>query len=273
MPNDQSCQRLDVVMAAQGLSETRSRAQALIMIGKVTVNGRIERKSGRLVGPQDRVVVAEGPLYVSRGGEKLAWALDQFDLNPHDWTVLDVGASTGGFTDCWLKRGAQKVFAVDVGYGQLDWRIRQDERVVALERTNARYLTPAVFAGHLPFQGVSIDASFIGLELLLAPLGALMAPASSLVALVKPQFQAGRTQVGKGGIVRNPLIHEEVLTNIVHKAGGLGYVVRGLTPSPLRGARGNIEFLLHLGLDPASARSIDIPQVVQAAWKAGERDG
>ncbi len=264
--------RLDVWMVENGLIETRSRAQALIMAGKVTVNDKAESKSGRPITSDDTVKVIEGLPYVSRGGLKLAWALDHFSIDPDGWTVIDVGASTGGFTDCWLKRGAKQVFAVDVGYGQLDWGIRQDERVVVMERTNARYLTADTFVGPLPLEGASIDASFISLRLLLAPLAALLAPSSSLVALVKPQFEAGPSEVGKGGVVRHPEIHEKVLTNIVQKAGQLGYVSRGLTVSPLRGARGNIEFLLHLGIDPSLGRPVDIPEVVRAAWKAGERD-
>ncbi len=264
--------RLDRRMVEEGLSATRSRAQALIMAGQVLVNGRVETKSGRLLGAGDSIDVAQALPFVSRGGFKLAHALTEFAIDPVGWRVIDVGASTGGFTDCWLQRGASKVYAVDVGYGQLDWRLRQDHRVVVMERTNARYLLPSQFRGDVPVDGASIDAAFIGLKLLLDPLRTLVAAQGSVVALVKPQFEAGPERLGKGGVVRDPGVHREVLHSVISAAKVLGYSIRGLTASPIRGPQGNIEFLLHLGLDAAPSVNIDISAVVLAAWKAGRAD-
>lgn len=267
-------QRLDVWLVENGRAETRSRAQALIMAGKVVVNDRVETKSGRGISSHDRVDVTQSLPYVSRGGLKLEGALKAFTLDPTGWTVVDVGASTGGFTDCWLQHGAGRVYAVDVGYGQLDWRLRQDPRVVVLERTNARYLTPEPFSERIPLDGASIDASFIGLKLLLPPLLPLLGAHASLVALVKPQFEAGRGQVGKGGVVRDVGVHERVLKRVTSDARALGYSVCGLAQSPIKGSQGNIEFLMHLGTDPQSNVQVDIPAVVASAWEeADERGG
>lgn len=275
--------RLDMWLLDEGQTETRSRAQALIMAGQVMVNGKIETKSGRLITEGTDTVRVSQPLpFVSRGGFKLSEALDAFRINPAGWSVIDIGASTGGFTDCWLKRGASRVFAVDVGYGQLDWRLRQDPRVVVMDRTNARYLTRNDFPQDTAFMGASIDASFISLRLLLPPLVSILHPQAAVVALVKPQFEAGRDQVGKGGVVKDAQVHERILFNVIKTAHSIGYGVLGLTASPIRGAEGNIEFLLHLAIGSPSGvggdmkerdDGIDIPAVVQAAWKAGVRDG
>lgn len=265
--------RLDRRLVDDGLTETRSRAQALIMAGKVLVNGHVQTKSGHMVDPDDAVGVSEGLPFVSRGGFKLDHALAMFHVDPTGWTVVDVGASTGGFTDCWLQHGASRVFAVDVGYGQLDWRLRQDERVVVMERTNARYLQPGQFSNAHPLDGASIDASFIGLNLLLGPVKTLLSSHGVVIALVKPQFEAGPGNVGKGGVVRDPEIHKQVIETVVSDAQAMGYTVRGLAASPIRGPEGNIEFLLYLGFDPEQAERIDISAVVDAAWKAGSTDG
>lgn len=263
-------ERLDVRVTRQGLAETRNRAQALVMAGQVLVNGRVETKSGRSVTHDDAVTVTEPLPFVSRGGVKLDHALKIFHLDPRGWTVIDVGASTGGFTDCWLQAGASRVYAVDVGYGQLDWRLRQDARVVVRERTNARYLTRLEFdpAG---VDAASVDASFISAKLILAPLAAVLKPTGAAVVLVKPQFEAGRGQVGKGGVVRRREIHEQVLRDVIADAVSLSYSVGGLTPSPIRGPQGNIEFLLYLFRDPGRDVAVDIPAVVDSAWKAGDR--
>ncbi len=187
--------------------------------------------------------------------------------------MVDVGASTGGFTECWLEAGAAKVFAVDVGHGQLAEALRRDGRVVSLEGTNARHLTPAFFGADWPLDGASVDASFIGLHLLLRPLMRLVSRSGSIVALVKPQFEAGPRRVGKGGVVRNPDTHVAVLQRVLQDSQSLGLTVRNLTHSPIRGPEGNIEFLLHLGLDPNRANKVDIAAVVRAAWDKGGRDG
>ncbi|NMP21145.1 TlyA family RNA methyltransferase [Sulfobacillus sp. DSM 109850] len=253
-----------------GAVESRNRAQALIMAGKVEVNGRTERKSGRLVEPDDQVAVTAALPFVSRGGVKLNHALDQFGIDPTGWDVVDVGASTGGFTDCWLQHGAARVWAVDVGYGQLDWKLRQDPRVVVLERTNARYLTLSGLGREIPLDGASVDASFIGLRLLLEPLAPLIKDGATVVALVKPQFEAGPAKLGRGGVVRQPKVHEEVLERVVDQARSLAYAVQGLTASPIRGPEGNIEFLLYLVARGHTETTLNIERVVDEAWKAEE---
>ncbi len=265
--------RLDVFLVESGLVSTRSRAQGLIMAKQVEVNGRVETKSGFAVEDGDQVRVLETLPYVSRGGLKLQRALDVFQVNPQGWLVADIGASTGGFTDCWLKSGAAHVYAVDVGYGQLDWALRQDPRVTVLERTNARYLTAEVLGLEQALDGASIDASFIGLKLLLAPLVPLLGPEGVVLALVKPQFEAGPGKVGKGGVVRDPAVHAEVLARVMAEAGALGYGMRGLTWSPIRGPEGNIEFLMYLSIDGSVQAEIDVETVVQGAWQMGESNG
>ncbi|PSR24201.1 MAG: TlyA family rRNA (cytidine-2'-O)-methyltransferase [Sulfobacillus acidophilus] len=255
------------------MAETRTRAQAAIMAGRVLVNGRLENKSGRSVKASDVVSLVQPQPFVSRGGLKLDFALREFGLEVSGWSVVDIGASTGGFTDCWLKHGVERVYAVDVGYGQLHWRLRQDERVVVMERTNARYLTLEALGGAGALDGASIDASFIGLRLLLTPLLGIMRPGGTIVALVKPQFEAGPKKVGKGGVVRHPHIHEEVLHKVIGEARELGYGVQGITVSPIRGAQGNVEFLLCLVAHSGCQAPIDIPAVVADAWKGGDTDG
>jgi 23S rRNA (cytidine1920-2'-O)/16S rRNA (cytidine1409-2'-O)-methyltransferase len=235
--------RLDVLLTEKGLVETRSKAQALIMAGKVRIGDRIVTKAGTQVLPDIEVSVAEDLPYVSRGGLKLAGALDAFALDPSDAVCADVGASTGGFTDVLLQRGAARVYAIDVGYGQLAWKLRQDERVVVMERTNARHLESLPE----PVDLVTIDASFISLKLIFPAVVQWLKSGASVVALVKPQFEAGKKQVGKGGVVRDPSVHRQVLEKAIHYAAESDLAVVGLAISPITGPAGNHEFLLHLG--------------------------
>lgn len=235
-------QRLDQVLVNRGLAETRARAQALIMAGQVLVNGQVQTKAGTLIADDASVEVRTGLPYVSRGGYKLAHALDQFALDPTGVTALDVGASTGGFTDVLLQRGAGRVFAVDVGYGILDHRLRNDPRVVALERTNIRHLT-ALPANTLADCAV-IDVSFISLRLVLPAVRRLVTPTAWIIALIKPQFEAGPKHVGKGGVVRDPAVHAQVIRDILSFARDCGLNPAALTRSPITGPAGNVEFLV-----------------------------
>lgn len=236
-------QRLDVVVNERGLAETRARARALILAGEVTVNGQMETRAGALVDESTQIALRAGLPYVSRGGLKLAHALDSFAISVAGLVCVDAGASTGGFTDCLLQRGAARVYAVDVGYGQLAWKLRSDGRVVVMERVNVRYLEG------LPEQpGLCVvDVSFISLRLILPVLYRLSAPDAECVALVKPQFEAGRALVGKGGVVRDESVHREVLADVMAAAGEMGWRRRGLVRSPITGPAGNVEFLLWLG--------------------------
>lgn len=261
--------RLDLALVERGLVETRSKAQGLILAGQVRLNSQVENKAGRLVGNTDRLEVVTGLRYVSRGGLKLERALEAFHLSPKDWEIVDVGASTGGFTDCWLQYGAALVYAVDVGYGQLDWKLRSDSRVVVRERLNARYLTLDQLQRTDLVDAASIDASFIGLRLLLEPLVRVVRPGGSLVVLIKPQFEAGPERLGKGGVVRDPAVHRDVLERFLRHARELGYGVQDLIPSPIRGPEGNIEFLSWLVVQETSSQSIDVSAIVHQAWQEG----
>ncbi len=237
--------RLDKLLLARNLVSTRQKAQALIGAGQVEVNGRVADKQGMLF-PEDAAITLkekESP-YVSRGGLKLAAGLDFFKLDPTGFICADIGASTGGFTDCLLQRGAAKVYAVDVGYGQLDWKLRNDPRVVVMERTNARNLAPGDIPEFIDL-GV-IDASFISLRLLIPPLLNFFQDKISILALIKPQFEAGKGQVSKGGVVRDPLLHEKIIHEIEEFAEGLGLVPKGIVSSPVLGPKGNREFLIHI---------------------------
>lgn len=240
--------RLDALLVQKGLVESREKARALILAGQVDVGGHGAHKAGTMVDvtADVRVLGPDHP-WVSRGGLKLAHALDTFGLDVTGALALDIGASTGGFTDVLLQRGARQVIAIDVGHGQIHWKLRTDPRVTVLEGINARYLTRA----DLPDIGagvdlVSIDVSFISLALILPALPPLMAPAAHVVALVKPQFEAGRRDVGKGGVVSKPEVHARVIEQVTEAAAGLGFERRGLTESPVTGARGNKEFLMLL---------------------------
>jgi len=235
-------QRLDVVITERGLVPSRARAQALILAGKVRLNGEVESKAGTQVDPEAMIEILEPDHpWVSRGALKLVAALDEFDISPEGIDCLDVGASTGGFTDVLLARGARRVIALDVGRGQLDWRLRNDSRVVVLEGVNARHLD----AETLPFTAAlaTVDVSFISLRLIIPSLLPHLAAEALLVCLVKPQFEAGRDQVGKGGIVRDEAVRRETVENTVRSLQGLGLELIGLVESPIRGQKGNLEEL------------------------------
>ncbi len=238
-------QRLDKLMVERGLAPSRERAQALIMAGQVVVGDHAVNKAGQQV-PLDADIRIKGDVlpYVSRGGLKLRRALDEFAVDVSGLVALDVGASTGGFTDCLLQAGAARVFAVDVGYGQLAWKLQQDPRVVSMEKTNIRYLTPELL-GAVPDLAV-IDASFISLAKVLPATVALVRPGGRIIALIKPQFEVGKGEVGKGGIVRDPAAHEKVVAGIRQTASDMGLTVAGLCESPITGADGNREFLILL---------------------------
>ncbi|MCL6610996.1 MAG: TlyA family RNA methyltransferase [Peptococcaceae bacterium] len=239
-------QRLDVFLFQNGYFESRERARAAIMAGRVRVNGLKVEKPGAGVDPEARVEVLGGLPYVSRGGLKLEKALRVFGVDLTGKVVLDVGASTGGFTDCALQNGAAMVYAVDVGYGQLAWKLRTDPRVVAIERTNIRNLDPAVIDRRPDF--VTIDVSFISLEKVMPRVAELTGGQARGIALVKPQFEAGREKVGKKGVVRSPLTHSQVLTRVCSMMAGNGWGVIGMDFSPVRGPEGNIEYLMYFDL-------------------------
>ncbi|MFB3166007.1 TlyA family RNA methyltransferase [Neobacillus sp. 179-C4.2 HS] len=239
-------ERLDVLLVERGLAETREKAKRSIMAGLVYTNEERLDKPGEKVKIDIPLAIKGNVLpYVSRGGLKLEKALKIFDVTVKDKVMLDIGASTGGFTDCALQNGAKMSYALDVGYNQLAWKLRQDERVVVMERTNFRYVTPADLAGEMP-NFATIDVSFISLKLILPVLKTLLVPGSDIVALVKPQFEAGREQVGKKGIVRDEKVHVQVVDKIVDFALGQGFNAINLSFSPITGGDGNIEFLLHL---------------------------
>ncbi len=239
-----------MLLVERGLAASRERAKAAIMAGRVFVEGQKVDKAGTMIAPDAHITTSgDGIGYVSRGGLKLAKALAHFGLDLKGLVMADVGASTGGFTDCALKNGAARVYAVDVGYGQLAWSLRTDERVVNLERTNIREVTPSKIGELLDF--VSIDVSFISLEKVLPVVKSLLKESGRAVALIKPQFEAGREKVGKKGVVRDPSVHREVIAKVVDNARGLEFGVLGLTYSPVKGPEGNIEYLLLLASAPA----------------------
>jgi len=259
--------RLDALLFEKGLFESREKAKATIMSGLVYVDSQKADKPGMAVGDDAQIEVRSShkTAYVSRGGLKLEKALDFFGINPEGLTVIDIGASTGGFTDCLLKRGAKKVYAVDVGYGQLAWSIRTDPRVVVMERTNIRFMKEEDLADR-PDMAV-IDVSFISLRLVLPVASGLLAPDGQILALIKPQFEAGREKVGKKGVVRDPAVHEEVLSNVVSYCEGCELYVKALTFSPIRGPEGNIEYLALIGREPVPADAVqpDIKGLVRDA--------
>ena len=239
--------RLDALLVARGLAASRERARALILAGSVRVNGHPVTKAGTAVAGDAAVAVTEPDHpYVGRGGLKLAHALRTFAIDVSGRLALDIGASTGGFTDVLLQQGAARVVALDVGHGQLDWKIRSDPRVDVVERVNARLLTPDMLPGTRAFDVVTIDVSFISLRQILPVVPALLREHADVVALVKPQFEAGRAEVGKGGIIRDPAVHGRVVDEVSAAADALGLARAGLTDSPIAGMEGNREFLLHL---------------------------
>jgi 23S rRNA (cytidine1920-2'-O)/16S rRNA (cytidine1409-2'-O)-methyltransferase len=250
-------QRLDLIVHQRGLAPSREKARAMIMAGEVQVNGQIVDKPGTQIDSKAELNVLVKPRFVSRGGEKLAWALAEFRLDAIGKICADVGASTGGFTDCLLQNGAVRVYSLDVGYGQLDYRLRQDARVVVMERTNARYVE------HLPepVNLAVIDASFISLRLLLPVVKGWLTPQADVITLIKPQFEAGKQDVGKGGVVKDSRVHSRVLAEVLAFARQQGFAVRGLTTSPLKGPAGNIEFLTWLAW--GSEATIEIEPLIE----------
>jgi 23S rRNA (cytidine1920-2'-O)/16S rRNA (cytidine1409-2'-O)-methyltransferase len=234
-------QRLDEALVERGLADTRSRAKALIMAGDVLVSGNPVMQAGAPVRGDDHIELKAKPRFASRGGEKLDHALNEFGVEVVNMVCADFGASTGGFADCLLQRGAARVYAIDVGYGQLDGRLRSDPRIVNMERTNARYLDELAE----PVEMVVIDASFISLGLLFPAAVRVMTGNGICIPLIKPQFEAGRSDVGKGGVVKSASIHRRVLAEVIEKASDNGLGLRGLTKSPLKGPAGNTEFLAH----------------------------
>ena len=260
--------RLDILLVQKDLAPSREKAKALIMAGEVFVNGQREDKPGASFPESaDIEVRAARPFpYVSRGGLKLKKALEVFAPDLQDRCCMDVGASTGGFTDAMLQNGARHVYAVDVGYGQLAWKLREDPRVTVMEKMNIRYVTPEDIGERPSF--VSIDVSFISLTKVLPPVHALLAENAELVCLIKPQFEAGREQVGKKGVVKDPAIHREVIEKIVAFAAGEGFAPAGLTWSPIKGPEGNIEYLLYLHTAKENASEIaegDVAEIVAIA--------
>ncbi|ULO10291.1 TlyA family RNA methyltransferase [Paenibacillus sp. 19GGS1-52] len=243
-------ERIDVLLVEQGFYESRERAKAAIMAGLVLANEERIEKPGMKVS-REATLKVKGSVhpYVSRGGLKLEKALRQFGIDLQGRNMLDIGSSTGGFTDCALQNGVSHVYAIDVGYNQLDWSLRNDERVTVMERTNFRYMTPPDIKGPVP-DFASIDVSFISLKIILPPLMALLQRPADIAALIKPQFEAGREKVGKSGVIRDSAVHKEVLIKVLTMAADLGYILKGLTFSPITGGEGNIEFLAHWTLLP-----------------------
>ena len=264
--------RLDVAVTEQGLAESRQKAQAIIMAGQVYVNGQKVDKAGAPVREDDKIEVRGKQLrYVSRGGLKLEKAMACWPITLDGAVCADIGASTGGFTDCMLQNGAAKVYAVDVGYNQLDWRLRTHPQVVCMERTNARYLTREQIPEPLDF--FSVDVSFISLKLILPALRPLMKEGREGVCLVKPQFEAGREKVGKNGVVRDPAVHLEVLEHFLGHAAQAGFAIKDITFSPIKGPEGNIEYLGYLYAGEGPAYGGDLKALVEqshSVWKEGE---
>ena len=264
--------RLDVALTQRGLAESRQKAQALIMAGEVYVNGQKETKAGAPVKEEDALEVRGKALpYVSRGGLKLEKAMQVWPIDLKGAVCADIGASTGGFTDCMLQNGARLVYAVDVGYNQLDWRLRTHPQVVCMERTNARYLTAEQIPEPLDF--FSVDVSFISLSLILPALRPLIREGGQAVCLVKPQFEAGKEKVGKHGVVRDPAVHLEVLERFLDHAAQSDFSVKDITFSPIKGPEGNIEYLGYLQAGSCPAEPVDLPALVErshSVWKEGE---
>ena len=239
-------ERLDVLLVKQGLAESREKAKAVIMAGEVFVQGQREDKAGAMFDESKVTITVKGSSlrYVSRGGLKLEKAMACFPITLEGDICMDIGSSTGGFTDCMLQNGAKKVYSVDVGHGQLAWKLRQDERVVCMEKTNIRYVTPEQIGE--PVEFASIDVAFISLTKVLEPVRELLCPGGEVVALIKPQFEAGREQVGKKGVVRDKSVHLEVIKKVLEYALSIGFSVLNLEFSPIKGPEGNIEYLLYL---------------------------
>ncbi len=269
-------ERLDILIVNRGLAPSREKAKAIIMSGIVYVDGEKEDKAGTTFPENVNIEIKGNTLkYVSRGGLKLEKAMNEFGLRLDGFVCMDVGSSTGGFTDCMLQNGATKVYAVDVGHGQLDWKLRNDDRVVCMEKTNIRYVTPEHIDDRLDFS--SIDVSFISLTKVLLPVKELLKDTGRIVCLIKPQFEAGREKVGKKGVVRDKKVHEEVIDMVVKYAKSIELYPLKLDFSPVKGPEGNIEYLLYLSKNPADVNEIgdaqfSINEVVEASHKTLDKD-
>lgn len=262
-------ERLDVLLVSRGLASSREKAKAVIMAGQVYVKGQKEDKAGSMFDAEAEIEVRGNTLkYVSRGGLKLEKAMERFGVEIEGKVCMDVGSSTGGFTDCMLQNGAVKVYSVDVGHGQLDWKLRNDPRVVCMEKTNIRYVTQEDIEEAPEF--ASIDVSFISLTKVLGPVRELLTPEGEIVSLIKPQFEAGREKVGKKGVVRDPQVHEEVINKVTAFAHSLGFETKALEYSPIKGPEGNIEYLLWMKKQEES--SCQIPFSVEEVVKAAHGD-
>ena len=259
--------RLDVAITERGLTESREKAKAVIMAGSVFVNGQKVTKSGTTINEEDKIEIKGDKLpFVSRGGLKLDKAIRSFNIDLKDKVCMDIGASTGGFTDCMLQNGAKKVYSVDVGYGQLAWKLRTDERVINMERTNFRYLKPEQINEKLDF--ASVDVSFISLDKILPVMYGLLKDNALSVCLIKPQFEAGREKVGKKGVVRESATHIEVVEKVVNLAKQLDFSVIGIDFSPIKGPEGNIEYLLFLKKCTGESIDLDIEELVDNSHKS-----
>jgi 23S rRNA (cytidine1920-2'-O)/16S rRNA (cytidine1409-2'-O)-methyltransferase len=262
--------RLDVLLVEKGLAPSREKAKAYIMEGKVFVENQREDKPGTNFDENSKIELHGKKLaYVSRGGLKLEKALKTFPVRLDGAVCMDIGASTGGFTDCMLQNGASKVFSVDVGYGQFDWSLRQDPRVVLMEKTNVRYLKPEDIGEQLDF--ASCDVSFISLSKILPAIFPILTDDGTMVCLIKPQFEAGRENVGKRGVVKNPKVHRDVIAEVFGFTEALGFAVKGLTFSPIKGPNGNIEYLMYIEKNGGESDAIDIAAVVAEAHEALDR--
>ncbi|HEY8421259.1 MAG TPA: TlyA family RNA methyltransferase [Thermoclostridium sp.] len=257
-------ERLDVHLVNKGYFDSREKARRAIMEGLVLVNGIVEDKPGFQVDTGAELEVKGNPIpYVSRGGLKLEKAINEFEIDLTGKVCIDIGASTGGFTDCMLKNGAARVYSVDVGYGQLAWKLRNDSRVVVMERTNFRYVKPDDIGERVDF--ASADVSFISLTKIIPPAKQVLKDDGSMVCLIKPQFEAGREKVGKKGVVRDPAVHREVIEKIIDFAKSEGFLVQGLSFSPVKGPEGNIEYLLYLVQKSGNQGSVSVDKVIEAA--------
>lgn len=260
-------QRLDVILINKGYASSREKAKAIIMSGNVFVKGNREDKAGATFEEDgiDLLVKNSEQKYVSRGGFKLEKAMESFDIKLNDTKCMDIGASTGGFTDCMLQNGATKVYSIDVGHGQLDWKLRNDERVICMEKTNFRYVTKEQVPEEIDF--ASVDVSFISLSKILPVAFPLLSGNGEMACLIKPQFEAGREKVGKKGVVRDKSVHIEVIENVLGFAKETGFFVKGLTYSPIKGPEGNIEYLMHITKQPDNAE-IDVVKIVEEAHQS-----
>lgn len=254
-------ERLDILIVKKGLAPSREKAKALVLSGQVLAGGRVASKVGETFPCETEISIKGNACpYVSRGGLKLEKAMAEFGISLKEKTCMDIGASTGGFTDCMLQNGADLVYAVDVGHGQLAWKLRNDERVVCMEKTNFRYVTPADIDRQIDF--ASVDVSFISLTKILIPARNLLREQGHMVCLIKPQFEAGRDKVGKKGVVRDPAVHKEVIGKVIDYAGLVGFGILGLTYSPIKGPEGNIEYLIYL------EKEREIPEAVETMTEA-----